>query len=142
MTGLIALFFLLVGGFFCIMGVVGNLRLPDVFTRLHATSKITSIGMVSLVIASALLVPESTPKAIVLSVFIILTSPVASQAISRTAYRDGCAIVGLVQNDLSVQYVDFPYNYTIGEEVPWAHEADDDEIHIDLELPEDDQPLA
>lgn len=119
---MIGVFFLVFGLFFCLMGVVGNIRLPDVFTRLHATSKVSSMGILGLMVASALLVPDTAPKAIVLGVLILFSAPVASQAIARSAYRDGCAMVGLMQDDLAVQYVDFSYNYTIGEEVPWAGE--------------------
>jgi hypothetical protein len=35
-------------------------------------------------------------------------------------------MVGLLQNDLAVQYIDFPYNYTIGEPVPWAEEQEEE----------------
>lgn len=116
-------FFLVFGMFFCVMGVIGNIRLPDVFTRLHASSKVSSMGILGLTLASALLVPESAPKAITLGVLILFSAPIASQAIARSAYRDGCAMVGLAQDDLAIQYIDFTYNYTIGEEVPWANET-------------------
>ena len=61
---------------------------------------------------------DAAPKAIALGILILFSAPVASQALARSAYRDGCAIVGLMQNDLEMQYVDFAFNYTIGEEVP------------------------
>jgi multicomponent Na+:H+ antiporter subunit G len=122
MLELVGTFFLIFGLFFFVMGVIGNIRLPDIFTRLHATSKVSLMGILGLTAASALLVPESAPKAIVLAVLILFSAPVASQAIARSAYRDGCAMIGLMQDDLSVQYIDFPYNYTIGEALPWANE--------------------
>jgi multicomponent Na+:H+ antiporter subunit G len=124
MVAAIGTFFLLFGLFFCVMGVIGNIRLPDIFTRLHATSKISMMGILGLMVASALLVPDSAPKAITLGVLVLFSSPVASQAIARSAYRDGCAMVGLVQDDLTVQSIDFPYNYTIGEPVPWQNELE------------------
>lgn len=122
----LGIFFLLFGAFFCAMGVIGNIRLPDVFTRLHATSKVSSMGILGLVLASALIIPESAPKAVALGILVIFTAPVASQAIARAAYRDGCDMVGLLQNDLAVQYVDFPYNYTIGEPIPWVEEEEEE----------------
>jgi len=125
MLALSGICFLLVGLFFCVVGVIGNIRLPDVFTRLHATSKVSSVGMLGLVLGSALLVPASAPKAIALGVLILLSAPVASQAIARSGYRDGCAIVGLMQNDLEVQEIDFPYNYTIGEPLPYDETNDE-----------------
>lgn len=120
MLEIIGVLFLLFGLFFCVMGVIGNIRLPDVFTRLHATSKVSSMGILGVMIASALLLPETAPKAIALGVLVLFSAPVASQAIARSAYRDGCVMVGLQQDDLAVEYIDFSYNYTIGEAVPWA----------------------
>lgn len=131
MLQVLGIFFLIFGLFFCVLGVVGNIRLPDVFTRLHAAGKVSSMGILGLVVASALLVPGTAPKAVALGMLVLLSAPVASQAIARAAYRDGCVMVGLLQNDLTVQYIDFPYNYTIGEPVPWEHELDP-EPSIDL----------
>jgi monovalent cation/proton antiporter, MnhG/PhaG subunit len=122
----LGIFFLLFGAFFCAMGVIGNIRLPDVFTRLHATSKVSLMGIVGLLLASALLLPESAPKAVALGILVIFSAPVASQVIARAAYRDGCDMVGLLQNDLAVQYIDFPYSYTIGEPVPWIEEQEEE----------------
>lgn len=124
MREVLGVFFLFFGLFFCVMGVIGNIRLPDVFTRLHATSKVSSMGIIGLVFASSLLLPGSAPKAILLGILVFLSAPAAAQAIARTAFRDGCVIVGLEQNDLAVQYIDFPYNYTIGEPIPWAAEEE------------------
>jgi multicomponent Na+:H+ antiporter subunit G len=121
LIGIVALF----GGiFFSVVGVWGAIRLPDVFTRLHASSKVSSVGILGLLIASALLVHDTAPKAVALGILILFSAPVASQAIARSAYRDGCDIVGLMQNDLDVQYIDFAFNYTIGEDVPVEDDED------------------
>ena len=37
--------FLVAGGGFCLIGGLGLLRMPDVFTRLHAVSVIETLGM-------------------------------------------------------------------------------------------------
>ncbi|MBE2270469.1 MAG: monovalent cation/H(+) antiporter subunit G [Anaerolinea sp.] len=116
MLELIGALMLLIGVFFTVIGVWGSIRLPDVFTRLHASSKVSSVGILGLLIASALLLNDTAPKAIALGILILFSAPVASQAIARSAYRDGCAVVGLMQNDLDLQYIDFAFNYTIGEE--------------------------
>jgi multicomponent Na+:H+ antiporter subunit G len=122
---------LLVGLFFSVVGVLGGVRLPDVFTRLHASSKVSSVGILGLLIGSALLLPQSAPKAAALGILILFSAPVASQAIARSAYRDGCAIVGLMEDDLAVQYIDFPYNYTIGEDLPNEDEPDNSTASIE-----------
>lgn len=117
MLEVLGVLFLLAGLGFSVIGVIGGVRLPDVFTRLHASSKVSSVGILGLLLGSALLLPQSAPKALALGVLILFTAPVAAQAIARSAYRDGCAIVGLLEDDLAIQMIDFPYNYTIGEDV-------------------------
>ena len=37
--------FLLAGGIFCVIGTIGLLRMPDVFTRLHGASVVDTLGM-------------------------------------------------------------------------------------------------
>jgi monovalent cation/proton antiporter MnhG/PhaG subunit len=85
---------------FTLIGVLGSIRLPDVFLRLHAASKVSSLGMLGLLGGSALLLPDTAPKALALGIFVLVSAPIASHAIARAAYRDGCLLVGLEQNDL------------------------------------------
>ena len=90
---------LVLGLGFSLIGVLGSIRLPDVFLRLHAASKISSLGIIGLLLGSALLLPDTAPKALALGVFVLVSAPIASHAIARSAYRDGCLLVGLEQND-------------------------------------------
>lgn len=45
-------FFLLLGSFFMLVGSIGMIRLPDLFTRLHAPTKSSTLGLGSFLIAS------------------------------------------------------------------------------------------
>ena len=96
-VGLIALWF---GVFFCVVGIVGMLRLPDVFSRIHASGKVSALGIVGLLVGAAFLVPSVTPKVIVFTLFLVITSPVASHAIAIAAYKQGVARNGAVRDDL------------------------------------------
>jgi multicomponent Na+:H+ antiporter subunit G len=88
----LAVIALLAGGvFFVFVGAVGLIRLPDIYTRSHATSKsdtlgvVLSLGGVMLAFDSATLVV----KAFALIVFMFVTNPTASHAIARAAYDQG-----------------------------------------------------
>jgi multicomponent Na+:H+ antiporter subunit G len=121
----IGVLFLLFGMAFFLIGVIGNVRLPDIFTRLHASGKLSTMGIFGLVVASAFLVEGTAVKAAALFGLMVIAAPVAAQAIARAAFRDGCEIVGLERNDLAMNYIDFPYNYTVGEPVPWQPDTDE-----------------
>ncbi len=81
--------FLWIGVLFSVVGVVGTLRFPDVFTRLHASGKVSALGLVGLLLGTMILLPGSALKLILLLMFIILTAPVSSHAIAVAAVRSG-----------------------------------------------------
>jgi len=84
---------LLVAGsvFFTVVGALGIMRLPDLYTRAHAASKADTLGAGFGVAAVAVSFGVSTAafKAFLLLVFLYLTSPTAAHAISRAAYDQG-----------------------------------------------------
>jgi multicomponent Na+:H+ antiporter subunit G len=79
--------FILFGLFFSFLGVVGILRFPDTYTRLHASGKTGTLGIFFLCLGAAFLLPSSAFKSIILGAFIIFSGPVASHAIALAVYR-------------------------------------------------------
>ena len=67
--GLVVLF---IGVIFCALGVVGIMRFPDVYTRLHAAGLISTLGIVALGIGASLLMPSLTLKMIALVLFFVV----------------------------------------------------------------------
>ena len=83
---------LIAGGvFFSLVAVVGIVRLPDLYTRAHATSKSDTLGTVLSLAGIALLLGTdlSVVKTVFLLVFMFLTNPTAAHAITRAAYDQG-----------------------------------------------------
>lgn len=85
-VGLVVLWF---GVIFSALGVLGLYRLPDVYCRLHASGKISTLGLFGILVGAAILMPATALKVLALAVFIIITSPVATHAIALAAYRSG-----------------------------------------------------
>lgn len=84
---LVAIFSLLFGLFFSFVGVVGMIRFPDVYTRIHASGKVGTLGIFGFLIAAAAIMPSSTFKVITLGLFILVSGPVASHAIAAAVHR-------------------------------------------------------
>jgi multicomponent Na+:H+ antiporter subunit G len=78
--------FLVTGALFIFLGVFGLLRMPDVFNKIQAGTKATTLGFVSVVIGLIILRPEWWSKLTVIAVFVLLSNPVASHNLSRAAY--------------------------------------------------------
>lgn len=91
--------FLLGGLFFFTAGTIGLLRLPDFFSRMHATGKgdtlAVMLSLIGLAIYNASSGGFSTPsilvsiKIIFIAIFWFLAGPTATHAISRAAFRCG-----------------------------------------------------
>jgi multicomponent K+:H+ antiporter subunit G len=77
------------GGAFSLIGSLGLVRMPDFFTRLHGPSKATTIGMGSILLASALYMTMRGPglslHEFMISLFIGITAPVASHLLAKAA---------------------------------------------------------
>ena len=82
---------LTLGGFFVLIGGIGALRMPDLYTRMHAASVTDSIGPM-LIIAGLILQAGFTLASIKLAailLFLLLTGPTASNALASAAILSG-----------------------------------------------------
>lgn len=70
------------------LGVAGMFRMPDVYTELHAASKAAFLGIVAFLLAS-LATSDGTlmARAALITIFLVLTTPVGAHAIARAAYQ-------------------------------------------------------
>lgn len=82
---------LLLGLLFILLGVVGILRLPDFYTRLHAMGKCDTLGVALVLIALALYtgLTLSSAKLLLIAVFIGIANPTATHALGRAAIKAG-----------------------------------------------------
>jgi multicomponent Na+:H+ antiporter subunit G len=85
-----------VGLFFLGVGAVGLLRLPDVYNRMHATSKATTLGAASVFLAGFVhFGPQGAGLVSLVGIlFLFLTAPTGSHMISRAAQRMGVDFYG------------------------------------------------
>ena len=78
---------LIFGLFFCGVGVVGVIRMPDIYTRLHASGKVATLGLFGLLVGAAILMPDASLKLLALGLFMLLTSPLTTHVIAASEYR-------------------------------------------------------
>jgi multicomponent Na+:H+ antiporter subunit G len=97
----IALLAVITGTFFSILGVLGLIRLPDVYTRLHATGKVGLFGVVLLLVGDVVLTPLGLSKGLVLIVLLMIGGPATSHALASAAYRSGIPMKHAIRDDLA-----------------------------------------
>ena len=87
------------GSFFYVVGALGLMRMPDVFTRMHATSVSDTFGALLLLVAMILEAGFSlvTFKLAITLAIILFTGPVATHALARAARYAG--IDPILDND-------------------------------------------
>lgn len=95
---------LLVGSAFSLVAAFGIVRMPDVYTRMHAATKAGVLGA-GLVLLGAAAVTGSGAvllRAVATIAFLVLTAPVASHLIARAALHAGTPLWdGTIRNELA-----------------------------------------
>jgi len=76
-----------IGFAFQILGALGLIRLPDVYNRLQAATKSITMGAISIAIGVGIMDTSLLAKSILVAVFLLITNPISSHAIARSAYR-------------------------------------------------------
>jgi multicomponent Na+:H+ antiporter subunit G len=79
------------GAFFSIVGAVGILRMPDLFTRMHAAGLIDSLGAPLIILGLLLHVglELASVKLLILGLLIFFSSPTATHALAKAALERG-----------------------------------------------------
>lgn len=88
---IILAFCLVSGAFFMLVAAIGVLKLPDLYQRLHASSKAATLGVALLLLGAALHSGNMgvVSRCLMTIVFFILTAPVGAHLITRVAYKYG-----------------------------------------------------
>jgi len=88
---LITIALLVIGSLFMLLAAFGIVRMPDLFTRMHAATKVGTVGVSSIVLAVAVHFQEMivVAPALLIIVFFLATAPVAAHMIGRAAYEFG-----------------------------------------------------
>ena len=98
---LIAIVAVILGTAFSVLGVLGFIRMPDVYTRLHTTGKVSVFGVVLLLLATVALTPLGFGKGLVLISLLVIGGPVTSHALGSAAHRIGIPMKRAMRDDLS-----------------------------------------
>lgn len=82
---------ILFGCFFILISAIGMVRFPDLYTRLHASTKLVTLGGLGIFGGGALafLPVAATERVLLIFAFFFLTAPLSGYMISRSAYLIG-----------------------------------------------------
>lgn len=82
---------MLIGAFFSLIAAVGMIRLPDLYTRMHAASKAGTMGSGLMLLSVAVISFDGSVlvRAIVGFLFLLLTAPVSAHLLARASMIAG-----------------------------------------------------
>ena len=86
---------LVIGLFFSFVGVLGVLRMPDVYGRLQASTCIPTMGNICLMVAGIIyaathsLGGSTIVKLVIIMLMILCTNPISNHALLKGAYKGG-----------------------------------------------------
>ena len=91
---IISYFLMITGSAFAIVTVLGLLRFPDVYTRIHAGAVVLTISAVLVTMGTAIYVWDFflSAKIVLIGIFFLFSNPMATHAIARASYKREIAL--------------------------------------------------
>ncbi|WP_292893193.1 monovalent cation/H(+) antiporter subunit G [Nitratireductor sp.] len=97
LTGILVI----IGAAFTLIAAIGILRLPDLYTRMHAASKAGTLGSGLMLVALAIFAQDQAivTRALAAVVFFLLTAPISAHLLAKAAYAAGYRLWGRSVHD-------------------------------------------
>ncbi|MFO8063502.1 MAG: monovalent cation/H(+) antiporter subunit G [Spirochaetota bacterium] len=77
------------GAVFLLLAALGLVRMPDIYNRMQAGTKATTLGSILFLIGVAIANPGWSPRIALLILFVVFTNPISSHALIRAAHFSG-----------------------------------------------------
>ncbi|PLW92696.1 MAG: cation:proton antiporter [Marinilabiliales bacterium] len=82
----------LAGSVFIFLGALGIVRMPDLYNRIQAGTKASTLGTILSVAGIGIMNPDWAGKVFILIAFVMMTNPVSSHTLARAAHHIGIAL--------------------------------------------------
>ncbi|RLD16661.1 MAG: cation:proton antiporter [Caldiserica bacterium] len=99
-----------IGVIFLFLGSLGIWRLPDVYNRLQAGTKCTTLGSFFTIVGVGIMEPEWFWKTLIISIFILLTNPISNHALGRASRKIGVKLYDGSVVDKSKEFDEYREN--------------------------------
>ena len=96
-----------IGTIFLFLGSLVILRMPDVYNRLQAGTKCTTLGAFLTIISVGIMQPNWLPKTLVIALFILITNPISNHALGRASRKSGVSLCDRSVVDKAGEFTEF-----------------------------------
>lgn len=108
MADVVAGVLLVLGAAFVALAGAGVVRFPDLYARMHAATKASTLGIALVSVAGAVALDEGRSKILLAAVAIFITGPVGAHFVGRAAYRAEGVEIRLEAEDELADLLDEP----------------------------------
>jgi multicomponent Na+:H+ antiporter subunit G len=81
-----------IGVLFLFLGCLGILRMPDVYNRVQAGTKCSTLGACFTIIGVGIMQPEWFWKTLIIALFVLISNPISSHALGRASRKNGVSL--------------------------------------------------
>jgi multicomponent Na+:H+ antiporter subunit G len=96
-----------VGTAFLFVGSLGVFRMPDVYNRLQAGTKCTTLGAFLTITGVGIIEPAWFWKALAIAVFILATNPISNHAVGRASRKIGVPLCDRSVVDVAGEFEEY-----------------------------------
>jgi multicomponent Na+:H+ antiporter subunit G len=96
-----------IGTIFLFLGSLGIIRLPDVYNRLQAGTKCTTLGAFLTIIGIGIMQSDWLLKTLVIAIFILITNPISNHALGRASRKSGVSLCDRSVVDKANEFAEF-----------------------------------
>jgi multicomponent Na+:H+ antiporter subunit G len=104
---IIGIIIISIGTTFLFLGSLGILRLPDVYNRLQAGTKCTTLGAFLTIIGVGIMQSDWLSKTLVIAIFILITNPISNHALGRASRKSGVSLCDRSVVDKANEFAEF-----------------------------------
>ena len=94
-----------IGTVFLFLGSLGIFRMPDVYNRVQAGTKCTTLGAFLTIMGVGIMQPDWFWKALIIALFILLSNPISSHALGRASRKSGVRLCDRSVVDKTEEFV-------------------------------------
>jgi multicomponent Na+:H+ antiporter subunit G len=96
-----------IGTAFLFVGSLGVFRMPDVYNRLQAGTKCTTLGAFLTIIGVGIMEPAWFWKALAIAAFILATNPISNHAVGRASRKIGVPLCDRSVVDMAGEFEEY-----------------------------------
>ncbi|MFO7828347.1 MAG: monovalent cation/H(+) antiporter subunit G [Bacteroidales bacterium] len=93
-----------IGVLFLFLGCLGILRMPDVYNRVQAGTKCTTLGACFTIVGVGIMQPDWFWKTLIIALFVLISNPISSHALGRASRKNGIPLCDKTVLDKTIEF--------------------------------------